>query len=183
MKITKSQLKKIIKEELKKVIGEADQQAFIDCQSKVPRKYGYDSPEFKDCEKDPQGYKPPADELNEGLGDWVKGLFSGNAKPTREPSLPEWFGKRPPTQEEAYALIMSPDPGGRRMKAMQQASIDILQDKAKSGKGLSMDEKVLAQMMQADLMGASDEEFMKMTDRMGDEALASLPPSMRAQFK
>ena len=38
MKITKSQLKKIIKEELKKVIGEADQQAFIDCQNKVPRK-------------------------------------------------------------------------------------------------------------------------------------------------
>ena len=69
------------------------------------------------------------------------------------------------------------------MKAMQQASIDILNNKAKSGKGLSMDEKFLAQMMQADMEGISDEEFMKMTDRMGDEALASLPPSMRAQFK
>ena len=117
--------------------------------------------------------------MSEGLGDWVKGLFSGGAKPTRDPSLPEWFGKRPPTQEEAYALIMSPDPGGRRMKAMQQASIDILQNKAKSGEGLSMDEKFLAQMMQADLEGVSDEDFMKMTDEMADEAAASLPPHLR----
>ena len=120
--------------------------------------------------------------MSEGFGDWVSGLFSGKAKPTRDPSLPEWFGVRPPTQEEAYALIMSPDPGGRRTAAMQRFTVEKLKEKGQSGEGLSMDEKFLAQMMQADLEGASDEDFMKMTDRMGDEALASLPAHLRKQF-
>jgi len=120
--------------------------------------------------------------MSEGLGDWVAGLFSGKAKPTRDPSLPEWFGVRPPTQEEAYALLMSPDPGGRRQAAMMRFNTQKLKEKSQSPEGLTMDEKFLAQLMQAEMDGASDEDYLKMTDQMADEAAASLPPHLRQQF-
>ena len=62
MKITKSQLKRIIKEELSKTLhewGDTRHQDMAMCDEKVPMEFGRNSPEYTRCLEHPEAYEPP----------------------------------------------------------------------------------------------------------------------------